>query len=81
MSIGAADSAGRERLRYCARLPFALVERLRELDPERSLYAGANVGPGGNSPHLLTPLELLDRLAALVPPPRIHHSRHFSVLA
>jgi hypothetical protein len=28
-------------------------------------------GPGGNGSLLLTPLELLDRLAALVPPPRI----------
>jgi len=37
VSIGAADSAGRERLRYCARLPLALVEQLRELDPERLL--------------------------------------------
>jgi Putative transposase/Transposase zinc-binding domain len=34
------DRAGRERLlRYCARPPFA-AERLRELDPERLLYAG-----------------------------------------
>ena len=81
MSIGAADSAGRERLRYCARLPFALVERLRELDPERLLYTGAKLGPGGNGPLLLTPLELLDRLAALVPPPRTHRSRYFGVLA
>jgi hypothetical protein len=30
---------------------------------------------------LLTPLELLDRLAALVPPPRIHRHRYFGVLA
>jgi hypothetical protein len=79
--IEAAARAGRERLlRYCARPPFAL-ERLRELDPERLLYEGAKLGPGGNGPLLLTPLELLDRLAALVPPPRIHHRRYFGVLA
>jgi len=81
VSIGAADSAGRERLRYCARLPFALVERLRELDPERLLYTGAKLGPGGNGPLLPTNMELLDRLAALVPPPRTHRSRYFGVLA
>ena len=81
MSIGAADSAGRERLRYGAPLPFALIERLRELDPERLLYTGAKLGPGGNGPPLLTPLELLDRLAALVPPPRTHRSRYFGVRA
>jgi hypothetical protein len=79
--IEAADRAGRERLlRYCARPPFAL-DRLRELDPERLLYEGTKPGPGGGGPLLLTPLELIDRLAALVPPPRIHRPRHFGVLA
>ena len=79
--IEAADRAGRERLlRYCARPPFAL-DRLRELDPERLLYEGTKRGPGGGGPLLLTPLELLDRLAALVPPPRIHRHRYFGVLA
>ena len=81
MRIEAADRAGRERLlRYCARPPFAL-ERLRELHPERLLYEGAKLGPGGNVPLLLTPLELLDRLAALVPPLRIHRRHYFGVLA
>ena len=81
MRIEAADRAGRERLlRYCARPPYAL-DRLRELDPERLLYEGTKPGPGGNAPLLLTPLELLDRLAALVPPPRIHRHRYFGVLA
>jgi hypothetical protein len=79
--IAAADRAGRERLlRYCARPPFAL-DRLRELDPERLLYESTKPGPGGNGSLLLTPLELLDRLAALVPPPRIHRHRCFGVLA
>ena len=44
-----------------ARPPFAL-DRLRELDLERVLYAGTKPGPGGNARLLLTPLELLDRL-------------------
>ena len=66
--IEAADRAGRERLlRYCARPPFAL-DRLRELDPERLLYQSTKPGPSGNGSLLLTPLELLDRRAALVPP-------------
>jgi hypothetical protein len=78
--ITAADRAGRERLlRYCARPPFAL-DRLHELDPERLLYEGTKPGPGGNGPLLLTPLELLDRLAARVPPPRIHRHRYFGAL-
>jgi hypothetical protein len=37
--------------------------------------------PGGSGPQILTPLELLDRLAALVPPPRIQRHRYFGVLA
>jgi hypothetical protein len=79
--IEAADRAGRERLlRYCARPPFAL-DRLRELDPEHLVYDPPNPGPGGSAPQCLTPLELLARLAALVPPPRIHRHRYFGVLA
>jgi hypothetical protein len=79
--IEAADRAGRERLlRYCARPPFAL-HRLRELDPERLRYELTKPGPGGSSSLLLTPVELIDRLAALVPPPRIHRHRYFGVLA
>ena len=78
--IEATDRAGRERLlRYYARPPFAL-DRLRELNPERLLYAGTKPGPGRNAPLLLTPLELLDRLATLVPPPRLHCRRYFGGL-
>jgi hypothetical protein len=70
--IEAADRAERARLlRYCARPPFAL-DRLRQLDPERLLDEGTKPGPGGNGALRLTPLERLDRLAALVPPPRVH---------
>jgi hypothetical protein len=79
--IEAADRAGRERLlRYCARPPFAL-DRLRELDREHLIYEPPKPGPGASSPQRLTPLELLDRLSALVPPPRVHRHRYFGVLA
>jgi len=61
--IEGADRAGRERLlRYCARPPFAL-DQVRALGPVRLLYEGTKPGPAGNGPLLLTPLELLDRLA------------------
>jgi hypothetical protein len=63
-----------------ARPPFAL-DRLRELDPEHLLYASTKPGPGSTGPQSLTPLQLLDRLAALVPPPRVHRHRYFGVLA
>lgn len=45
------------------------------------LYEGTKPGPGGSGPLRLTPLQLIDRLAALVPPPRIHRHRYFGVLA
>jgi hypothetical protein len=78
--VEADDRAGRERLlRYCARPPFAL-ERLLQLDPEHLLYEAAKPGQGATGPLLLTPLQLIDRIAALVPPPRIHRHRYFGVL-
>ena len=80
MRIEATDRPGRERrLRYCARPPFAL-DRRRELDREHLIDDPAKPGPG-SGPQCLTPLELLDRLAALVPPPRLHRHRYFGVLA
>jgi hypothetical protein len=57
------------------------LDRLREPDPESLPYKGAKPCPGGNGALLLTPLERLDRLAALVPPPRIYRHRCFDVLA
>jgi hypothetical protein len=54
-------------------------KRLRELGPERLLLERNKPGPGGNCLLLLTPLELLDRLAALVPP-RVHRHRYGGVL-
>ena len=75
------DRNGLERLlRYCARPAFAL-ERLREIDPEHLVYESIKPGPGGSISLLLTPLELLDRLAALIPPPRQHRHRYYGVLA
>ena len=73
--------AGGERLlRYCARPPFAL-ERLQQRDAEHLLYAASKPGPGDCGPQLLTPLQLIDRLAALAPPPRVHRHRYYGVLA
>lgn len=73
--IRAVDRAGCERLRRdCARPPFAL-DRLRELDPERLFCESFKRGPGGNGPQILTPLQILDRLADLVPPPLLRRAR------
>jgi hypothetical protein len=79
--IEAHDRQGLERLlRYCARPAFA-QERLRQLDPERLVYESKKPGPGGQVSVLLTPHQLLDRLAALIPPPRRHRHRYYGVLA
>ena len=61
------DRSGLERLlRYCARPVFAL-ERLRQIDAEHRVYESVKPGPGGSVSLLLTPLELIERLAALIP--------------
>jgi hypothetical protein len=90
--IAAHDRAGLERLlRYCARPPFALA-RLRKAGSElvyrcakqhsepTSDKRGDKRGTKADELHL-TPLELIDRIAALVPPPRTHRHRYFGVLA
>jgi hypothetical protein len=79
--IEAHDRAALERLlRYCARPPFAM-ERLRK-DGAALVYrcAKQHSEPTSDKPRdkrgakvdelHLTPLELIDRIAALVPPPR-----------
>jgi len=75
------DRAGLERLlRYCARPPFAL-EHLHTLDAEHLIYH--NPKPRSDSPRdlVLTPLELIDKIAALIPPPRAHRHRYYGVFA
>ena len=86
--IEAHDRAALERLlRYCARPPFAM-ERLRKegaalvyrCAKQRSEPSSDRRGAKVNELNL-TPLELIDRIAALVPPPRTHRHRYFGVLA
>ncbi len=83
------DRAGLERLvRYCARGPLAL-ERLYApggiaslTSPDaRLVYRLPAPDPSGRTELWLTPIELLERLARLVPPPRIHRHRYHGLLA
>ena len=75
------------RRRYCARPPFAM-DRLRKEDSELvyrcakqySEPSSDKRGTKGDERHL-TPLELIARIAALVPPPGTHWYRYFGVLA
>jgi hypothetical protein len=81
LRIEGAERARLERLlRYCARLPFAL-ERLEQLGHHQLLSRFAKPQPDGHTELRLTPLELLERLAALIPPPRLHRHRYHGVLA
>jgi hypothetical protein len=79
--IEAHDRQGLERLlRYCARPPFA-ADRLEEIDAQRLIYHLPKPGPDGRTQIILSPLELIERIAALVPPPRQHRHRYYGVLA
>ena len=89
--IAVKDRVSLERLlRYCARPPFAM-ERLRKAGGELVYRCAKQHSEPGSKPHgkrgtqveqiTLTPLELIDRIAALVPPPRTHRHRYFGVLA
>jgi hypothetical protein len=87
--IAAHDRAGLERLlRYCARPPFAL-HRLRPASSRvplsspdaRLVYELPRPARDGRTRIRLSPLELLDRLARLIPPPRVHRHRYHGVFA
>ncbi len=80
VSVSASDREGRERLlRYCARAPLSL-ERLSELPGGRIAYAIKN--PRGKQTHrMMTPIQFLARLCALIPPPRHPLIRFFGVFA
>ena len=79
--IQGTDRAGLERLlRYCARPPFAL-EHLHTLDAGHLIYHNPKPRPDSPRDLVLTPLELIDKIAALIPPPRAHRHRYYGVLA
>jgi hypothetical protein len=79
--IAAGDDAGRERLfRYGARPPLAL-DRLRRLPDGRFAYRVKYARAGRAKHRIMAPLELLARIAAILPPPRFPLTRLHGVLA
>ncbi len=79
--IAGQDRAGLERLlRYCARPPCAL-ERIEQVSEQQVVYRLLKPQRDGRTALSLTPLEFIDHLAALIPPPRLHRHRHHGVLA
>jgi hypothetical protein len=81
--IEATDREGLERLiRYCARPPFAL-DRLHLVGnrSDQILYLLPGPDLAGRTALRLSALEFLDRLAKILPPPRIHRHRYHGVFA
>jgi hypothetical protein len=79
--VAAGNHVGREQLaRYVTRPAFAM-ERFTELPDGRIAYQVRHpLGPD-RTHRVMTGLELIARLAALVPPPRFPLLRYFGVLA
>ncbi|XXX73291.1 transposase [Sorangium sp. So ce134] len=78
--IEANDDERRERLcRYCARPSFAL-DRISQLSDGRIAYR-LKYPTRGATHRIMTPVEFIARLAALIPPPRYPLVRYGGVLA
>jgi hypothetical protein len=81
VAVPARDRRRLERLcRYVARPPLA-TERLTQLDDGRLCYRLKRRWRDGTTHLLLERVALLERLAALVPPPRFHLVRYHGILA
>jgi len=81
VAVHAEDRPRLERLaRYCARPPIAM-ERLEPHADGRVLFRFKRPWRDGTTHVVMDPLELLEKLAALVPAPRAHLTRYFGVLA
>ena len=79
--VEASDRARLERLcRYVIRPPLA-AGRLQILDAEQVAFSLKSVWSDGTYQIVLSPDELLEKLAALVPPPRLNLVRYHGVLA
>jgi hypothetical protein len=80
VAVPARDRRRLERLcRYAARPPLA-TERLSRMDDGRLLYRLKRRWRDGATHMVFEPLELLEKLAALVPPPRFHLVRYHGIL-
>jgi hypothetical protein len=79
--VRAEKRIGLERLlRYCARPVFASERRAWMVEREQLIYRLPKPRHDGRREVSLTPFELLDRLAALIPPPRRHRHGYHGVL-
>jgi hypothetical protein len=79
--VGAQDRARLERLCRYALRPALSTERLEELPDGRLKYGLRHRWRAGTVAVVMEPLELMERLAALVPSPRRHLLRYHGTLA
>jgi len=80
VAVSARDRQRLERLcRYVARPPVA-TERLARLEDGRLLYRLEHRWRDGTMHVVFEPQELVEKLAALVPPPRFHLVRYHGIL-
>jgi hypothetical protein len=81
VAVPAGDRARLERLaKYCLRPPVGM-ERLETLADGRLLYRFKRAWRDGTTHIILTPLQMLERLAALIPAPHAHLVRYAGVFA
>jgi hypothetical protein len=81
VAVPARDRRRLERLcRYVARAPLAM-QRLSRLGDGRLLYRLKHRWRDGTTHVVFEPQELVERLAALIPPPRFHGTRYHGVFA
>ena len=74
-------ATGLERLLCYSARPLFALERQALLDYEHVAYRLPKPQRDGTTALTLTPLELLDHLAALIPPPKRRRRRYHGVLA
>ena len=80
-TVAADDRAALERLcKYVTRPPLA-AGRLTKISDELLSFRLKTPWSNGTTAILLSPLELIEKISALVPPPRINQVRYFGVLA
>ena len=81
VAVSAGDRARLERLaQYCARGPVA-TERLEMLTDGRLLYRFKRAWRDGTTHIILMPLDMLEKLSALIPAPHVHLVRYADLLA
>ena len=81
VAVPARDRRRLERLcRYVTRPPIA-TQRLSRLDDGRLLYRLKRRWRDGTTHVVYEPMELVEKLAGIIPPPRCHMTRYHGVLA